>query len=64
MKKLFKNIFGDLFTSASGAALGLPTIIEGIETLPSDKATGIAKILIGAGTLFLGLLSRVKNDPQ
>ena len=64
MKKLIKNIFGDLFTSGAGAALGLPTIIEGIETLPNDKATGIGKIIVGAGTLLLGLLSRIKQDPK
>jgi hypothetical protein len=62
MKKLIKNIFGDLSTSTSGAALGLPTIIEGIETLPADRATGILKITIGVGTLLLGLFSRVKAD--
>ena len=61
MKKLFKNILGDLVTSGSGAALGIPSIQEGLQTLPTDKATGILKLVIGIGTLILGLLSSTKN---
>ncbi len=62
MKKGFlKNILSDLFTSGTGAALGLPTIQEGIETLPADKTTGVLKIVIGVGTLLLGLFSTTKN---
>jgi hypothetical protein len=48
MKKGFlKNILGDLFTTGAGTALGLPTIQDGIETLPTNKAVGIVKIVIG-----------------
>lgn len=62
MKKGFlKNILGDIFTSGVGAGLGLPTIQEGIETLPVDKAQGIIKIVIGVGTLLLGLLTTTKT---
>ena len=65
MKKgILKNIFGDIFTSTAGTALGVPTIVEGIETLPADKATGILKIIIGAGTLLLGLLTSAKSKPN
>jgi len=63
MKKLFKNIFGDLITSTGGAVLGLPTIIEGVEILPTDKAQGVIKIVIGVGTLLLGLLTRANQTP-
>lgn len=64
MKKGFlKNILGDLFTSGTGAALGLPTIQEGIEALPTNKHIGVLKIVIGVGTLLLGLISTTKN-PQ
>jgi hypothetical protein len=62
MKKgILKNIFGDLFTSTAGTALGVPTIAEGIELLPTDRAAGIIKIIIGAGTLVLGLLTSAKG---
>jgi len=62
MKKGFlKNILGDIFTSGAGASLGLPTIQEGIETLPVDKTQGIIKIVIGVGTLLLGLLTTTKT---
>lgn len=61
MKNLIKNIFGDLFTSSAGAALGIPTILEGIEVVGTDKPTGILKITIGLGTLLLGLISKVKE---
>ena len=61
MKKLFKNIFADVVTTTAGTALGLPTIVEGIEILPADKTTGILKIIIGAGTLILGLLTSAKT---
>ena len=61
MKNLIKNIFGDLFTSSAGAALGIPTILEGIEVVATDKPTGILKITIGLGTLLLGLISKVKE---
>jgi hypothetical protein len=61
MRKLFKNIFGDLFTSTAGAVLGIPEIIEGFETLPADKTTGILKLTVGIGTLLLGLLSKIKE---
>lgn len=61
MKNLIKNIFGDLFTSSAGAALGIPTILEGIEVVGTDKPTGILKITIGIGTLLLGLISKVKE---
>lgn len=62
MKKGFlKNILGDLFTSTTGAALGLPTISEGIELLPTDKFTGILKIVIGTGTLLLGLITTART---
>jgi hypothetical protein len=62
MKKIFKNIFGDLWTSTAGTILGVPEIMEGIETLPNDRANGLLKITIGVGTLLLGLLTRVKED--
>jgi hypothetical protein len=63
MKKgLFKNILGDLTTTIGGGALGLPTISEGIELLPVDKAQGIIKIVIGVGTVILGLLTKAKAD--
>lgn len=61
MKKLIKNIFGDMFTSTAGTLLGIPTIIEGIETANTDKASGILKITIGISTLILGLISRIKE---
>lgn len=61
MKNIIKNIFGDLFTSSAGAALGIPTILEGIEVVGTDKPTGILKITIGLGTLLLGLISKVKE---
>lgn len=61
MKKLFKNILGDLVTTGTGAALGIPTIQEGLQALPIDKTTGILKLVIGVGTLILGLLSSTKN---
>lgn len=61
MKNLFKNIFGDLFTSSAGAVLGVPTIIEGIETIGTDKPTGILKLTIGISTLLLGLISKIKE---
>lgn len=61
MKNIIKNIFGDLFTSSAGAALGIPTILEGIEVVGTDKPTGILKITIGIGTLLLGLISKVKE---
>lgn len=61
MKKLFKNILGDLVTTTSGAALGIPTIQEGLQTLPVDKTTGVLKLIIGIGTLILGLISTTKN---
>jgi len=61
MKKgFFKNILGDLLTSGAGAGLGLPTIQDGIETLPVNQTQGILKIVIGVGTLLLGLLSTTK----
>tara|TARA_R110000868_G_scaffold29385_1_gene109155 strand:- start:274 stop:474 length:201 start_codon:yes stop_codon:yes gene_type:complete len=61
MKKgLLKNILGDIFTTGTGAALGFPTIEEGIHTLPTDRTTGIIKIIIGVGTLLLGLLTTTK----
>jgi hypothetical protein len=63
MKKgLFKNILGDLTTSIGGGALGIPTIKEGIELLPLDRAQGIIKIVIGVGTVILGLLTKAKAD--
>jgi len=63
MKKgLFKNILGDLTTTIGGGALGIPTIKEGIELLPIDKAQGIIKIVIGVGTVILGLLTKAKAD--
>ena len=63
MKKgILKNIFGDILTSTAGTALGVPTIAEGIELLPQDKASGIIKIVIGVGTLLLGLLSKAKAE--
>jgi hypothetical protein len=63
MKKgLFKNILGDLTTTIGGGALGLPTIKEGIELLPLDRAQGIIKIVIGVGTVILGLLTKAKAD--
>lgn len=63
MKKgLFKNIFGDLTTTIGGGVLGLPTITEGIELLPTDRTQGIIKIVIGVGTLVLGLLSKAKAE--
>jgi hypothetical protein len=61
MKKLIKNIFGDLFTSTAGTLLGVPTIIEGIETASTDKASGILKITIGISTLILGLISKIRE---
>ena len=62
MKKGFlKNILGDLFTTGAGATLGLPTISEGIELLPIDRFTGILKIIIGTGTLILGLVTTAKQ---
>ena len=62
MKKGFlKNILGDLFTTGAGATLGLPTISEGIELLPVDRFTGILKIIIGTGTLILGLVTTAKQ---
>jgi hypothetical protein len=63
MKKgLLKNILGDLTTTIGGGALGIPTIKEGIELLPLDKAQGIIKIVIGVGTVILGLLTKAKAD--
>jgi hypothetical protein len=63
MKKgLFKNILGDLTTTIGGGALGIPTIKEGIELLPLDRAQGIIKIVIGVGTVILGLLTKAKAD--
>jgi hypothetical protein len=63
MKKgLLKNIFGDLATTIGGGALGLPTISEGIELLPVDKTQGILKIVIGVGTVILGLLTKAKAN--
>jgi hypothetical protein len=63
MKKgLFKNILGDLTTTIGGGALGIPTIKEGIELLPMDRAQGIIKIVIGVGTVILGLLTKAKAD--
>lgn len=62
MKKgLLKNILGDIFTTGTGAALGFPTIQEGILLLPVDKTQGIIKIVIGVGTLLLGLLTTTKS---
>ena len=62
MKKGFlKNILGDLLTTGAGATLGLPTISEGIELLPVDRFTGILKIIIGTGTLILGLVTTAKQ---
>ena len=62
MKKGFlKNILGDLFTTGAGATLGLPTISEGITLLPVDRFTGILKIIIGTGTLILGLVTTAKQ---
>ena len=61
MKRL-KNILGDLFTTTSGVALGLPTIKEGIETISQDKTTGILKLVVGVGTLLLGLFSTTKTE--
>ena len=62
MKKgFFKNILGDLLKSGTGAALGLPTIQDGIETLPTNKHVGVLKIIIGVGTLLLGLITTTKN---
>jgi hypothetical protein len=61
MKKgILRNILGDLFTTGAGTALGLPTIQDGIETLPTNKGVGIAKIVIGVGTLLLGLFTTSK----
>jgi len=63
MKKgIFKNILGDLTTTIGGGALGIPTIKEGIELLPLDRAQGIIKIVIGVGTVILGLLTKAKAD--
>jgi hypothetical protein len=63
MKKgLFKNILGDLTTTIGGGALGIPTIKEGIELLPMDRAQGIIKIVIGVGTVILGLLTKAKAE--
>ena len=61
MKNIFKNVLGDLLTSGTGAALGIPTIKEGIEILPVDKTTGVLKITIGVATLLLGLLTTTKG---
>jgi hypothetical protein len=62
MKKGFlKHILGDLFTTGGGMALGIPTIQEGLEVLPTDRTTGILKLVIGVGTLLLGLFSTTKN---
>jgi hypothetical protein len=63
MKKgLLRNILGDLTTTIGGGALGLPTITEGIELLPVDKTQGILKIVIGVGTVILGLLTKAKAN--
>jgi hypothetical protein len=63
MKKgLLKNIFGDLVTTIGGGVLGMPTITEGIELLPVDKTQGILKIIIGVGTVILGLLTKAKAN--
>jgi hypothetical protein len=63
MKKgLLKNILGDLTTTIGGSVLGLPTIKDGIELLPVDKAQGILKIVIGVGTVILGLLTKAKAN--
>jgi hypothetical protein len=63
MKKgLLRNILGDLTTTIGGGALGLPTISEGIELLPVDKTQGILKIVIGVGTVILGLLTKAKAN--
>jgi hypothetical protein len=63
MKKgLLRNILGDLTTTIGGSALGLPTISEGIELLPVDKTQGILKIVIGVGTVILGLLTKAKAN--
>jgi hypothetical protein len=63
MKKgLLKNILGDLTTTIGGSVLGLPTIKDGIELLPIDKTQGILKIVIGVGTVILGLLTKAKAN--
>lgn len=63
MKKgILKNILGDLTTTIGGSVLGLPTIKDGIELLPVDKTQGILKIIIGVGTVLLGLLTKAKTN--
>lgn len=61
-KELLKNILGDLTTTIGGSVLGLPTIKDGIELLPVDKTQGILKIIIGVGTVILGLLTKAKAN--
>jgi hypothetical protein len=62
MKRLFKNIFGDLLTTATGSTIGGADILEGIQDLQNpDKTAGILKILKGAIIIILGALSTTKK---
>ena len=38
MKKLIKNLFGDIFTTAVGSVAGVPEIIEGAGQLSEEHA--------------------------
>ena len=58
MKRIFKNVIGDLLTSILGSLAGLPVLIEGIQT----KNT--VKILEGAGLFLLGLVSNSEEKPN
>lgn len=62
MKRLFKNIFGDILTTATGSTIGAADILEGIQDLNQpDKTTGILKIIKGAIIILLGALSTTKK---
>ena len=62
MKRLLKNIFGDLLTTATGSTIGATDILEGIQDLNQpDKTTGILKIIKGAVIILLGALSTTKK---
>jgi hypothetical protein len=63
-RNIFKHILGDLFTTGGGMALGIPTIQDGIELLPVNKTAGILKLVIGVGTLLLGLLTTTNHPDQ
>ena len=65
MRRLIKNLFGDIFTAAVGSVAGVPEIIEGAGQLSeADKLPGILKLIQGVVIVLLGALSSTKPEQK